>query len=293
MPFAATLKTRLLLPMRRRLRPLVEVPTADGIKMTVDVRDVEIGTKLYLGRAYERAFIELLRHAQLDGRIAVDVGANIGLYTLPLSRYTGPRGRVFAFEPEHHNFELLSRNIELNGAVNVTAIEAAASDRNGHAPLALSPTNYGDHYVVSKPGAAGPSARLVTLDDTLASTLPGSVGVIKIDVQGHEPAVLRGARETLARNPGAVILIELAPRLLQRGGYSAAELLEIVRDFHLSGWEINSYRISPIAEPSIYDAILDSNEETLILCRDPDVLRALLSRYYQTEIPPAANCLPC
>lgn len=252
--------------------------------MHVDLRDRGLTKSLFFAGAYEPTFQKLAGAMDLRGRICIDVGANIGVHTLPLASLVGPAGRVFAFEPDNLNFALLKKNLAENGIMNVEAIQAAAGAAAGTGSLKRSDWNYGDHRLRSVRDGKG-EIRIVPLDDVLETVAAGSVKFIKIDVQGYEAAVLRGARYTLARNPGAIVLLELSPALLREAGSSATELLQLLSELRLTGWEINDYRISPIAPPWLYERIVDSNEEYLLLSASEEAIHEVLERFYQVTIP--------
>ena len=141
----------------------------------------------------------------------LDIGANVGYYTLLAARLVGPSGMVYAFEPERSNFQLLVENITLNRYRNVVPVEKAVSNTCGRTELFLDPENFGAHSLSpqccdtrSKPV----TVETVTLDNFLRRTHDMHVDVIKIDVQGAEGLALEGARQMLAANPQLTIFME-------------------------------------------------------------------------------------
>jgi len=182
--------------------------------------------KLGLGESEERA---LVARVARPGMIAVDVGANVGLHALALARLVGQGGRVHALEPEPRNRRLLERGIARARARNVLVHPVAASDKEGTLALYVSEANRGDHRTAPAPEARRAlEVRAVTLDALLADE--PRIDFVKIDVQGAETLVLKGARATLARSPGAGVLCELTPALLARAGSSGEELLSVLRE---------------------------------------------------------------
>ena len=139
--------------------------------------------------------------------VIVDVGANTGFYALIAAR-AAPRARVLAFEPFPLAFETLGRNIAVNAGIRVRAIPMAVSDRSGEATLYV-PTQ--EHGLVETSSSLEEGFRsdygstqavpITTLDTYLSSErLAGErVTLIKVDVEGHEAAVIAGARATIAR----------------------------------------------------------------------------------------------
>lgn len=177
----------------------------------------------------EAAELRLVRRTVGPGMIAVDVGANIGLYTLALARLVGPTGRVHAVEPAPANLRALRRAVEDAGAANVVVHAAAAGAEAGNVALHLAPGNQGDHRIF--PGAdARETVRVpsIVLDDLLGAE--PRVDFVKIDVQGAELPVLVGMRRTLAANPGVRVLCEITPWLADELGQREEEFFAPVRD---------------------------------------------------------------
>jgi FkbM family methyltransferase len=157
----------------------------------------------YVGRALdlygEYGEIEARTLAQLvtPGQTVVEVGANMGAHTVHLGRLVGPAGRVVAFEPQRAMFYLLCANLALNDLFHVAAYRIALGDAPGQAPVALPdvhvPANFGGKALFGPGPTEDVPVRRV---DGLA--LP-ALHLLKIDVEGMELQVLRGARETIAR----------------------------------------------------------------------------------------------
>jgi FkbM family methyltransferase len=123
-----------------------------------------------------------------------DVGANVGLYTLPSARAVGAAGRVYAFEPLPRNARILRRHISLNHLDNVELCEIAVSDRGG--TLAMAEGDTPSEFHAAPRGAWTMPA--TALDDWLAEHRASPPDAIKIDVEGSDDAVLRGGASTLA-----------------------------------------------------------------------------------------------
>lgn len=281
-------KRRIALPVLRRFHPEVEVAAGDR-RLRVDLRDGVIGRLLYLRQDYEREALNLIGQMDLQGAVCLDIGANIGTHTLAMSERVGESGQVFAFEPETHNFQLLETNLRLNKIKNVTAERCAVGEAAGSCRLALNPNNYGDHRVVQSSrsnGALAQETLMITIDQRLESLPDGAIKLIKIDVQGHECCVLRGMAATLRRNPDALLLIEVFPEGLQAAGASAGELVQALLDLGMTGWEFHDDRINPLAaEAWVYDLIRYGRHVDLILSRNPERLRTVLSSFYGRQLP--------
>ena len=134
----------------------------------------------------------------LEGDVVLDVGANVGAFTLCASRLVGGPGAVYAVEPIADNLRCLRACVEANGLHNVSVVDCAAGESSGDLVMHLSEAS-GQHSAV-----LGLSERAVTvpkrrIDDIIDDIGISSVGFIKIDVEGYEPEVIRGASASIAR----------------------------------------------------------------------------------------------
>ena len=272
--------------VRRWLHPEVTVGV-DDFRLTVDLHDRVLGRMLYLGEDHEPEHRALMRHLALDGGVCVDVGANVGLHTVLLSRLVGPAGRVFAFEPDPHNFRLLEANLRLNDARNVTARQCAIGDTDGVCRLARNPRNYADCRVTSElPAWSSHEVPMTTLDAALPELPVGALRFVKMDVQGSECRVLRGMRATLARHPDLVMTVEVFPDGLRGAGASARELIALLADLGFAGWEFTPNRLQPIAAPWTYDLMTGGMTDVLV-SRNEERLGELVSRWRGVRRQPA------
>jgi len=141
-----------------------------------------------------------------EGDWALDVGANIGHYTARMSQLVGRSGRVFAVEPIPRTFELLSANVTSLPLMNVSLVNAAASDHCGILGMAMP---YFDHGLVNYYQAriVTDSPELQVLAIALDSLkLPESIRLIKVDVEGHELSALRGMKAIIECNRPTIIV---------------------------------------------------------------------------------------
>lgn len=156
--------------------------------------------------------------------LVVDIGSNFGYYAIHLARTLGNESRALAFEPMPHIYARLSRNIALNNlAEQVTALQVGLSDAAGEAKMAARQGNSGSAQI----GADAADLTTVRIE-TLDGLWPGLAGAraadfIKIDVEGHEPRVLAGARGVLEQHQ-PIVLLEVDPPRLEEAGSSPAAL---------------------------------------------------------------------
>lgn len=210
-----------------------------GHHLYLDARD---SLKLSLFGVYEPFETSLLERYVRPGDVVLDVGANIGYYTLLLARLVGPNGRVHAFEPEPSNFALLEKNVRENGYQNVVLHQAAVGEASGTTQLFLSETNLGDHQL----GGAGNGRRAVdvrqvNIDEILADE-ERPISFVKLDIQGAETGALRGMERALKRAGRLTIFTELWPEGLRRCGSDAETYLRLLQSHALSLYEVDEDR---------------------------------------------------
>ena len=174
----------------------------------------------WLGLGYERGETRYLRDLLQPGMTAFDVGANVGYYTLLAALQVGDAGSVHSFEPVADQYAALCANIHRNHFRNVVANKKIVSDKAGSMAIRYGPAdNSGAASVVDQPGLGDRTETVaaVALDDYADASTPGPIHVIKIDTEGHELAVLKGATRILQHRQ-TVVLVEIRSPHLQRAG---------------------------------------------------------------------------
>jgi FkbM family methyltransferase len=162
-------------------------------------------------RRYERDKHRALAQLLSQGMTFIDVGANKGDFALFAARRVGPSGHVVAVEPAPENCRWLRRSVARNRQTNVTVVECAASEREGSAVLHLAPIS-GWHSLLPFANARGTVVVPTrTVDQMVGDCGLRGVDVVKIDVEGAEALVLRGAERTLEDNRNIAVLIDLHP----------------------------------------------------------------------------------
>jgi FkbM family methyltransferase len=221
----------------------------------IDTGDLERGTRLFIQR-----FIR-------PGDVFVDVGAHIGLHSLAAARAMKGTGRVFAFEPFPQSRVLLERSFWINGFSPILeCYGVAVSDRFGDSRLFLGASS-GHHSLYALDGRPEETldVQLVTLDSALPRNQ--SVRLLKIDAEGAELEVIRGARNLLANNDDIGIVVECGPYHLKRVGIAIDDWLKEFTDL---GYAYRKIDVSSgaILETSL--AELSSSESTNLFFARPE-----------------------
>ncbi|MCM5570374.1 FkbM family methyltransferase [Burkholderiaceae bacterium FT117] len=219
--------------LRRALAPdsplVADVP-ALGLSFALPARS-GLARHLYKYRSYEPHVGNwvLANFPFGGGGLFVDIGANFGWYACLFSLIAGERGKVVAFEPEPVNHGLLKANLSRNGCPNVIALQEGLAERPGVLSLRLyKPSNPGRHSMLGASGADAVEVPVTTLDERLRALALDErpIDLIKIDVEGYEPFVLRGGPLALSRCRNLVV--EYSPDLMRQGGVDPASLVELL-----------------------------------------------------------------
>ncbi|MBW8091877.1 MULTISPECIES: FkbM family methyltransferase [Streptomyces] len=222
-----------------RDRPLHRMArTRFGATFAVDTQDL-IQRYLYLFGVWEPHMTRWLQRRLQPGDVFVDVGANIGYYSVLASRLVGRNGKVVSVEASPAFHRILLRHAQRNGCANIRAVNAAVSDRDELLTFILaSSRNMGANSIVPYDGpaestfqiAARPLPALLTEEEITRAR------VIKIDVEGAEGGVVRGLLPLLGRvRPDAELTVEVTPQRMAELGESVDDLLDAVRahGFHV------------------------------------------------------------
>jgi FkbM family methyltransferase len=200
------------------------VTTAEGFRMHVDATDYAVGHTIARTGAYEPDVTAVLRRRLGPGQTFVDVGANVGWFSLLAASIVGPRGTVVAVEPNPRNVALLEASARDNGFGNIRVANVALAERP--MPVALETDGSNGRVIpVDTPPASPVRASYVVaarpLDDVLEGLGVGHVDVVKVDVEGAEPLVLLGGHRTFA-SPPPILVTEFYPLALDSSPWGGA-----------------------------------------------------------------------
>ena len=227
-----------------------------GIRMRLHF-DSELAHLIYCDdfETRERHFMNAFLR---PGDVFVDVGANIGLFSLIAARRVGKSGAVYAIEPAQRTFRRLQDNVKLNDFLNVQCFQSALSDESGEFPFYTSEDGFDAWNSIARPIAGKSFSRefvqCVTWDHFARNrALLGAVTMMKIDVEGWEVHVLRGANEALSGVNAPLLQIEFADTVAASAGSSCKELYKMLEDL---GYHMFIY--DPRKRKLIHDPLRES-----------------------------------
>ena len=216
---------------------------AKDIRIWVNLGDKE-GANLYFGVLFEPLESRIIRTLLRPGDVFLDVGANVGQYSLMVSPLVGVRGAVHSFEPVSSTYELLLKNVQLNQASNVVVNRMAVGEKMGEVQVFVNQesgltsrgnTNRGIIVSVEQ-------VPCITIDNYVAQQEIISVDLLKIDVEGYEGQVLEGAEDLLRREDSLIVLCELSPKNFERLDWSRDDIFEWVRKHDYDIWSVDDHR---------------------------------------------------
>ncbi|MFB0524156.1 MAG: FkbM family methyltransferase [Phycisphaerae bacterium] len=240
-----------------------------GHKMFLDSKD-SLG--LSITGIHEPFETELVKKEIRKRDVVLDIGANIGYYTLIFAKLVGEEGKVFAFEPDPDNFALLKKNVQINGYQNVILVQKAVSNKTAKIRLYLSEENKGDHRIYdSHEHRKSIEIEAIRLDDYFKN-YNGRVNFIKMDIQGAEGGAIEGMTNLLKKNKSVKIMTEFWPIGLKRFGIDPEEFLKLLMQYGFKLYHIieQEKKIEPVNISSSYSKLLDryypDGDFTYLLC---------------------------
>lgn len=216
----------------------------EGRKMFTQNND---GLALSIFKIYEPNQTEIVKKYVHEGDIVIDIGAHVGYYTLLMAQLVGENGKVYSFEPDPVNFQLLKKSVEINGFENVVLIQKAVSNITDKVKLFLGDDDSAINRIYdAKLGDAKESIDVesVTIDEYFKEN-DELINFIKLDSEGSEVKIINGMKQFLSRNKKLVMMTEFFPFLIKKSGDEPNQYL---KSLEKSGF-------------SLYN-ILDKNEKT-------------------------------
>jgi FkbM family methyltransferase len=207
------------------------------------IRNIDIvGLALLRGEHFEFITRSAIMSIICEGMTVLDLGANIGYYTIQMAHKVGNTGRVVAFEPNPVVVEQLHHNIQLNNLSNIIVETLALSNTNGTCSFCAPEPGKESHGSL-KQNISFTSTKQLTvktkkLDDVLHRLGISKVDFIKIDVEGAEKLIFQGATELLSKRHKPTIIFECAESLCQPFGHRVIDVLIFLKSF---GYDIEQF----------------------------------------------------
>jgi len=210
----------------------------DGHIMYLDPPD---SLRLSINGVYEKFETQTVKQYIKPGDVVLDLGANIGYYTLIFAKLVGKQGKVYAFEPDPNNFKLLQKNIEVNNYTNVELIQKAVSDKNGKATMYIVEEHPAGNRLFDAHDKADRNTievKTIRLDDFFNND-NHEINFIKMDVEGTENKVIAGMPLILRKTKKLKMMVEFAPTLIKESGIDPRQFFQPFLDNNFQIFHIN------------------------------------------------------
>jgi FkbM family methyltransferase len=257
----------------------VEVEIQPGVNMHL-YSDSRISLDIYQGK-FELQEQKFLNTFLKEGDIFIDIGANLGLFTLIAARCVGNKGSVYAFEPCSRTFKRLLENVELNHFANVSCYQLALSDHAGQREMTILSNGF-DAWNSLTHTSRNPFATqrvdCITWDDfSKQHGLLGSVTMLKIDVEGWEKNVILGGAEALSRKDAPLLQVEFSDATSRAAKITCKELYQTLLEL---GYQVFKY--DAILKKIISHPLQETYDYTnLIATKNPSEVAARLNGKYK------------
>lgn len=231
-----------------------------GAKLVVDTRDRLLAPWLLMDGLWESHVTGWLHDALGPGDTMVDVGANIGYFTVLAAQRVGPQGRVVAVEASPGLCDILRRNVAMNGHLSTTTVWNRAAWSRAETVKLHERVNYGANSSLAPAGAEHleqladteipTEVEAVPLDDLLDGI--SRIDVLKLDVEGAEVHALEGLSRTINGHPEMTLMVEWAPEQIRRMGDDPGEVVALLTG-HRFGLKLMEKGLAPIAAAELLD----------------------------------------
>lgn len=228
---------RLVRAVNKLIIAHVKFTYVDGHKMFLHPQD---SLCLAINEVYEPFETELVKKEIKEGDVVLDIGANIGYYTLIFARLVGEKGKVYAFEPDPDNFALLKKNVEINGYRNVVLVQRAVSNKTGKIKLYLAELSGGHRIYDSHDNRKSIEIESIRLDDYF-NNYNGRIDFIKMDIEGAEGYAIQGMPLLLQKNKKVKIVTEFYPAAIKESGLEPEGFPQMFIKRGFKVYHINEY----------------------------------------------------
>lgn len=216
----------------------VVVPVNHGFDLIVDPKnDIGLEKQIFETGTYETGTLHVIGKCLTDGDTFLDVGSNIGLMSIHAAKFVGEKGKVHAFEPEPQTFAILKRNIEINGFNNIEAHDFALGSSPAKAAIFREIHNRAAASFLGPLGntTGGKEVSICKLDDFVMENNLSTIKMIKINVEGWELEVLKGAENVLTSRDAPIICIDYSYLHPTHGG--------LLKDVYDTICDSNDYKV--------------------------------------------------
>jgi len=257
-----------------KLKKQADDPESDSISVNlagntlfIDKTD-KVAVETYLKSEYEPGTTNFLKKIIKKGMNVINIGANIGYFTLLAAREVGPEGKVFAFEPFPQTVELLKKNILVNGFENIEIESKAVSNKTDYATLLTGGSSL--HNFISKkkfPQLKEIQVPTITVDDFLKNK-DINIDFIFIDAEGQEPLIFEGMKKTL-QNQNLEIVFEFNQFTLEFSDTNPNDLLDQIKKmgFQLYLIDENTSSLKPITKSELIKQVVPPQIANIYLTR--------------------------
>ena len=239
-------------------------------KMFLDSKD---SLQLSLNGIYGEFETEIVKNEIKPNDVVLDVGAHIGYFTLLFAKLVGSEGKVFSFEPEPKNFELLTKNIEINNYENVITESKIVSDKNKTCTLYTFETSSGANRIY-KPNeninVKPIEVDSISLDEYFKnSEFLKRIKFVKIDVEGAELLVLKSKKSIFQNNNNIKLLLEFNPKFLLEIGSKSSDFFNFLHseNFSISFIDGKNHKLIPLNFDTELDPKLFENDVVNLFCK--------------------------
>ena len=207
-----------------------------GQRLSINPYRSIIDLRLCVCGIYEPDVTEYFISRLLPEMTVIDIGANIGYFTLLAADLVGPTGKVVCYEPNPTTFDQLQQNIALNPHTNIVSVQSALSDVAGKGRISVRRDSALNTFALTatEPGI---DVQMETIDGSLRNLSIHRCDLVKMDIEGAEFLAVQGMDETIARNPNIEFVIEVHPPQIEKLGGTVTEFLQffVDRGFKLFG----------------------------------------------------------
>lgn len=263
------------LELTKHESPLNKYPDYDFSSLSfIHFKDFSMYTTRRLREFYNPGFFEnfttdLLKSFIREENTILDIGAHHGYYSLIASNLVGKRGKVFAFEPVKENYFILLKNVSLNKFRNVECWNSAISDNNCEKDFYISKASDSSGFT-PHPLSSTVEKRLVQTYSIDEFFNDQKIDIIKIDTEGHELSILKGAKNTIRKNDNIILIVEFNPICIKNTKNDPIDLLDKLDSYDFDIFFINDnerqlYRFDT-SSPHNYPRIMNGKEYVNLLC---------------------------